>query len=453
MSPSEAKAELHDRLTEEALRSSIPGAAAGLLLDGDTHIAVHGFTSVANPLPVDSHTLFQIGSITKTYTALAVMRLAEAGRLTLDDRVVAHLPDFALADPGVAEEVTILDLLTHQGGWDGDVFADTGDGDDALAAMVARLAVVPRLFPLRARFSYNNAGFYVAGRIVEVVTGKCYETAVRDLVLDPLRLDESAFPFRDVVWRRFALGHVTREEGPVVLRRQALARCANPIGGLMASICDLLAYARFWLGDGGSSAILGERILSPQSMQTMRQPAREADPSISDQVALSWFVRDVGGTRVIWHGGGTTGQKATLQLVPDRGFAVACLTNSDRGGPLHESVVKWALRRLVGVEEPVPAPLDVPPEALRRYAGSYERLRVRLLVTATEGGLTVSFEPTEGAEEETAPRDPLLLGLLPGDGYLVTHGPDAGHRGRFLLGADGTPEYLSMGGRLLRRTG
>ena len=110
------------------------------------------------------------------------MALVERGELELDAPVRRYLPKLALADESVAAAVTMRHLLTHTAGWVGDYFADHGAGDDALARMVDDLQRLPQLTPLGKVWSYNNAGFYLAGRVIEVVTGEPYERVVQSLL-------------------------------------------------------------------------------------------------------------------------------------------------------------------------------------------------------------------------------------------------------------------------------
>src|SRR6188472_1819178 len=168
---------------------SVPGVALGVLFEGEEEVAGLGVTSVDNPLNVTPDTLFQIGSIGKTFTAAAVMRLVEQGKLALDEPVRRYVPDFRLDDEDTASRVTVRQLFTHTGGWLGDYFDDFGAGDDALARVVEGISRLPQLTPLGAQWAYNNSAFYVAGRIVEVTTGQPYEKALRELVLQPLGLE------------------------------------------------------------------------------------------------------------------------------------------------------------------------------------------------------------------------------------------------------------------------
>ncbi|NJD59139.1 MAG: beta-lactamase family protein, partial [Anaerolineae bacterium] len=183
----------------EQKRLPIPGAVLGVLFDGLESIAPFGVTSLEHPLPVSEDTLFQIGSITKTFLGTAVMQLVEMGKLALDAPVRTYLPSLKLADESVAAHVTMRHLLTHTGGWVGDYFNDFGPGEDALAKMVDKMAELPQLTPLGEVWSYNNSGFYLAGRVIEAVTGTNFEAAIKELVLEPLGMHMSFFFTDDVI--------------------------------------------------------------------------------------------------------------------------------------------------------------------------------------------------------------------------------------------------------------
>jgi CubicO group peptidase (beta-lactamase class C family) len=137
------------------------------------------------------------------------MRLVEEGKLSLDEPIRTYLPDFTMRDPAVAEGATTRHLMTHTGGWEGDFFPDTGYGDDALAKFVNLMAQLPQLTLLGTVCSYNNAGFSLAGRVIEAVTGKTCEAALKDLVLRPLGLKRSYLFPAHVMLHGFAVGHTT----------------------------------------------------------------------------------------------------------------------------------------------------------------------------------------------------------------------------------------------------
>lgn len=435
-------------------RLGVPGVAVGVWYEGREHVAGYGVTSIENPLPVTPDTLFQIGSTTKTITATAAMRLVEMGKLDLDAPVRVYLPDLRLADESVAANVTLRHLFTHTAGWVGDYFDDMGWGDDALARIVAKLADLPQLTPLGTVWSYCNSGFYLAGRVIEIVTGKPYETAVRELVLDPLGMRMSLFFAHDAITHRVAIGHQHEADGKLALALPwALPRAAHPAGGISSSVRDQLRYARFHMGDGTVED--GTRLLQSETLRSMQTPLVPAGGDI-EMMGVTWMLRTVGGTRIVQHGGSTNGQQSAFLVVPDRGFAITILTNADKGGELHDECVKWALRHYLGLDDADPQPFDAPEERLAEYAGSYEARGARLDVSVRDGGLVIEMIDLGGFPTPDSPprppEPPVRAKLFAEDRVLVLDAPMKGARGEFLRGDDGAIVWLRAGGRIHRRT-
>jgi CubicO group peptidase (beta-lactamase class C family) len=456
--------ELQATVSRTAEERKVPGVAVGVLFDGDEEYAFHGVTSVENPLEVDATTLFQFGSTGKTYTATAIMRLVEQGKVELAASVRTYLPDFAVADADVSHRVTVGHLLNHTAGWEGDMMDDTGWGDDALQQYVARMAELTQVTPLGATVSYNNASLSVAGRILEVLTGTTYEQAIRDLVLDPLGLDHTYFFPNEIMTRRFAAGHTRHDDGTITVARPwALPRGGNPAGGMSATAADQIAWARFHLGDG--TAADGTRVLSSESLELMKQPTAEMPGSaLGDAVGISWFLRDVDGVRLVGHGGDTIGQHSEFVMVPERGFAFTAMTNcGPNGSELNEELMRWALEHYIGVVDADPEPVLLSDEALRPYTGQYETIAVTCSITAKDGRLeaTVHVKPetaavlkeagTELSPDELEQTFPLALLAADGDRYVVPDGPAKGMKGYFSRDTDGTIGGVHIGGRLASR--
>jgi CubicO group peptidase (beta-lactamase class C family) len=387
----------------EMQRLRVPGVAIGLIHDNHEHVAGFGVTSVENPLPVTADTLFQIGSTTKTVTGTLIMRLMEQGMLDLDEPVRAYLPELRLRDKGAEKSVTTRHLLTHMGGWVGDFFRETGNGDDNLARYVAEMADLPQVVPVNTVWAYNNAGFGLAGRLVEVLTGRPYEAVAQELVLDPIGMDNSFFFPADVISRRFAVGHrVDPEMGPVVARPWALARSAHAVGGLCSSARDQLRYARFHLGDG--TAANGQRLLATETMAEMQTPQCAAN--LGRQMGLSWLLKDYGAAWAVMHGGATKGQLSAFLMVPSRGFAITVLTNAEEGGVLHDTVVARALRHYLELREPELVYLDLPPEEIAEYVGTYEAQLGNLALYDEDGQLWARYIPKGGFPDKDSPPSP-----------------------------------------------
>jgi CubicO group peptidase (beta-lactamase class C family) len=387
----------------EMRRLSVPGVALGLYIDGREHLVGFGITSVENPLPVTADTLFQIGSTTKTVTGTIIMRLVEQGALNLDEPVRTYLPELQLKDKATEKTVTTRHLLTHMGGWVGDFFRETGNGDDNLARYVAEMAGLPQIVPVNTIWAYNNAGFGLAGRLIEVITGRPYEAVAQELVLDPIGMDNSFFFPADVISRRFAVGHrVDAEQGPVVLRPWALARSAHAVGGLCSSARDQMRYARFHLGDG--TAANGQRLLSAATMAAMQTP--QCPANLGRQVGLGWLLKDYGTAWAVMHGGATKGQLSAFLMVPSRGFAITVLTNAEEGGILHDAVVARALRHYLDVREPEFVYLDLAPDEMEEYVGAYEAQLGRLDLYTKDGQLWAQLTPKGGFPDIDSPAAP-----------------------------------------------
>ncbi len=459
MTPPVKEDALGEQVRAMATELEVPGVSAGVIFDGVEQYAYHGVTSTTNPLPVDEGTLFQFGSTAKTFTATAVMRLMERGDLDLDAPVRRYLPEFALRDEDVAREVTVLHLLNHTAGWEGDLSDDTGDGDDALARYVALMKDIKQVTPLGATVSYNNASLSVAGRIIEKITGKTYEAAMRDLVLAPLAMDDTLFRMTEIMMRRFAVGHNQDEDGTITQPRMwAIPRGNAPAGGMSANAADQIGWARFHLGDG--TAPDGTRLLSTESLARMQQPTVSMPGSaLGDHVGISWLLRDVGGVRLVAHGGTTVGQHSEFVMVPERDFALISMTNCGPNGPkLNEQLLAWALEHYLGVMEEEPVPVRLGEDALARYVGTYETIIVLCEITAKDGQLVANIRVKpemaetlrEAGQDPDEPQPELPLGMLSEDGdrYVITDGPAKGMKGYFVRDGSGTVSGVHLGGRL-----
>lgn len=403
-------------VTARMAELQVPGVAVGIVAGGAEYAAGFGVTNLDHPLPVDPETLFQIGSTTKTVTATALMRLVELGKLDLDAPVRAYLPDFRVADATVSEEVLLRHLVTHTAGWLGDDFTDPGRGDDALALYVAEMADLPQVAPLGRYFSYNNAGFSVAGRVIEVAAGQTYEDAIRDLVLTPLGMEHSYFFPEQVMTQAFAAGHAAPPDdpdgAPSVVAEWALPRAVNPAGGITSSVQDQLRYARFHLGTGAATDTDVLSAASVAAMQTPHGPGGALGLYELDGVGVSWLLSTIGDQRLAMHGGSTNGQQSAFVLLPDVGFGMTVLTNAEAGAMLAEETVLWVLDRLYGLALPDPVVIEMPAADLAVYAGAYE----------TGTGVILEVVEQDGALSLTATQDGEPI--PDGAGPLEMVGPD-----------------------------
>lgn len=449
---------LSEFVAARAKEFDVPGIAVGVLLEGQEIYASHGVTSVGHPLPVDEKTLFHLASVTKTFTATAMMRLVAEGKVDLDAPVRRYVPELKLTDERAAEQITVLNLLNHTAGLDWNLI-DTGEGDSSLPGFVARMSELTMIAPPSTRASYSQAGYNLAGRVVEKVTGLPFEQAVASLVLEPVGLSDTVFGLDDVMVRKFAVGYNRAEDGELRVAQpwkafREGARGDNPGGGGASSVSDLLRWARFQLGDG-------DGVLPAETLHRMKEATVELRAStLGDAFGICWFLRDVDGVRTVGHGGSGNGQFAELLLVPERNFAVVSLSNGGPDGyPFNQSVLQWALSHYLGVVDRAPEPVPYDEERAREVVGRYEG-DAMVLDIATDGSrltLEVGIKPEiRAASDADMPPDyaPAAVGFLPGDGeeYIITEGGLKDQRGYFSRDAGGAVVGVDLAGRLFART-
>ncbi|MFE7171296.1 serine hydrolase domain-containing protein [Streptomyces sp. NPDC057616] len=319
-----------ERLPALLAEYDVPGAAVAMDLGGEVADHGAGVLNLSTGVEVDADTLFQIGSVTKVWTATLVMQLVDEGLVELDAPVRSRLPEFRIADESAASVITVRQPLSHTAGFEGDIFTDTGKDDDCVEKYVATLNDVPQLFPPGHLFSYNNAGYCVLGRLVEVVRGKPFGAWLRDHLFTPLGLTHAAHGADEAILHRAAVGHLPPSPGEPLQPAPvwSIAPSNSPAGSLLAMRPrDLLAFARMHLNDG--TAGNGTVVLSEATAKAMRE--REAElPRLGvmgDAWGLGWEIFDGGSTGLIGQDGTTIGQSAFLRLVPEHDLVVVLLTN------------------------------------------------------------------------------------------------------------------------------
>ncbi|KAA2262553.1 beta-lactamase family protein [Solihabitans fulvus] len=361
--------ELQVLLDQWALEANVPGAVVGVLHGGEESVLTTGVSSVDTASPVVDDTLFMIGSTSKTFTAAAVLALAEDGLLGLDEPIVEYLPGLRLADPLARKTITLRHLLTHSAGFLGDVGIDTGWGTDALAGAADQFDELPQVFPPGEVFSYSNTGFMLAGRVAEVVSDTPFEDLVRTRLLEPLGMNDSMFLPWDVLTRRHAVGHTVREGVAAVAHTIGLPRSAAPAGGLWSTARDQLRWARFFLTGQAD----GTPPISDDTRAALWRPQRAA-AFPAEEIGLSWIRLRHGGAELVRHGGNVSNlQLSEFVTLPSEEFAVTVLTNSSGGSVLGPKVVDWCLENLAGLP-PIENKRTLPrsPQQLAEYAGRYE---------------------------------------------------------------------------------
>jgi len=320
-----------------------------VLVDNGRTIAEHrfGMADEARGQPIDADTIYHWASITKTFTAIALMQLVERKLVALDDPVTKYVPEFrAIHNPfGAPDAVTVRHLLMHTSGLREGTWPWNADGDDrppswqksnppSWAQIYAMMPYTGLAFAPGTRFSYSNPGSSLMGRIVEIVSGDDIEVYVDKNILKPLGMDRTYFDVTPWHLQRFrSSSYVWRDGERRDLGREFDTGATNGNGGLNAPVGDMVKYLNFLLGRGDPA--LNDAILPRTTLEAMWAPAFAADydPTVNEQMAQSFFVIDAKGgdgrmRRYVGHTGSQEGYRAFVYILPGTSAAAIMAVNS-----------------------------------------------------------------------------------------------------------------------------
>ncbi|MGE0640569.1 MAG: serine hydrolase [Thermoanaerobaculia bacterium] len=388
------------RFADETLSAAYPadgpGAAALVRWRGKTILRRgYGMANLDLGVPITPDSVFEVGSVTKQFTAASILRLSEQGKLELADPVTRFLPDF----PTGGRVVTLQQLLTHTSGvpsytsmpewlprWREDMSVET---------LIGIFAGKPFDFEPGTSWSYSNSGYILLGAVIEKVSGRSYEEYVEEELFAPLGMANTRFGHQEEIVRGRVSGYHRGlnglENAPYLSLTQPYAA-----GSLMSTVDDLALW---------SDALEAGRVVSPASRDRMFTPAivrgGEQD-GVSTRYGLGYGILEVAGRTVHEHGGGIPGFAADLLRVPDEDMVVVILSNQPESAPsrLARQIVERAFASAAGAVPPVVLPAD----ELDRYVGVY---RVAgspdARQTVTRDGTTLRLQRTGGSLRELRP--------------------------------------------------
>jgi CubicO group peptidase (beta-lactamase class C family) len=366
-------------LGEHAQRQSVPGAALGILRSGTVMTAYNGTADARSGEPVTAETRFAAGSLTKSMVATVLARLADAGRLSLDDIAARHVPE--LRDADWAARATVRDLMANRSAlplradleFGFDRHPDADDGALARLALEVGVAAPSRT----ASWSYTNVGWCLLGRAIEHIADATWEDAMRRLLFEPARMSSTGFATSPGLTPR-VVGHSVADDN-VVLVEQPVPRAYAPAGTtVLTTVTDLLAFAGLQFED--------------KALAALRFP--HADVAIAgwlDAWGLGWARFDWGGEPVWGWDGLIGGERSILRMVPGQEAAVVLMTNANTGRAMYRALFADLMAEEFGITVPplrlVPAPGGA--GDLSRFAGTYAWPDRQVNVRATESGLVI----------------------------------------------------------------
>jgi CubicO group peptidase (beta-lactamase class C family) len=345
----------------------VPGLAIGIVA-GDKLVYAKGFgvRSKESSAPVDTRTIFQIGSTTKAFLATTLAIMVDRGKLRWDDRVVDLDPDFQLKDPWVTGEFRVFDLLAQRSGLP--PYANDGLGILALgeAALIRSLRHVEPVSSFRSTFAYTNITHLLAGRIVAKAAGAADgDTVVRQELLDPLGMKDSSYTAAAIeAAANHAAGYRWAPDGTIeVPFTQLFPYDFGGAGDINSTIEDMARWVRLQLGNGSFE---GRRLVSSENLAFTHTPK----VAMSNKVfyALGWVIQQTPNGNIIWHDGGTNSFGAYVGMVPDKNVGLIVLTNETNMG-FPDAIGLWTLDRILDNPE-----VDYVADALKAAKTKFETI-------------------------------------------------------------------------------
>jgi CubicO group peptidase (beta-lactamase class C family) len=392
-----------DALAADLLaKTPAAGVSIAVVRRGETIVAKgYGFADADRRTPVTPASVFRIGSITKQFAAAAILRLAAAHRLSLDDDLHRYLPDYPAREP-----ITLRQLLAHTSGihdyehsaWLREHMAEHRPRSELVAAFAAE----PLDFAPGTKWAYSNSGYYLLGLVIERVTGHPWADYVTDMVgaagVAGIRNcpDEQDYP-------NAARGYDLDAGHRVPTRPIAMAH-AFTAGDVCATASGLVAWER---------ALATGRVVDAASWRAMTTPVTLTDGATFGY-GLGLFLGDLGGHRMIFHGGGVNGFVSTLAYFPDDDVYIAVLVNTD--GNFADDLGEAIARNVLGVPRGKPTATPVPDDAI---IGHYDAIGVgiALIIERDAAGKLVAHK--EGGEPRPLVREADGSYTIPGRGQLT----------------------------------
>lgn len=321
----------------------VPGLALGVVR-GDRVIYLKGYgIAGSDGRPVTVRTPFILGSTSKSFTALAVMQLVEAGRVNLDAPVTTYLPWFRTRNSAESSQITVRHLLNQTSGlrtYEGrQGFCDTDQSQMALENGVRSLFTARLRQPAGQRYEYANENYNILGLIVQAVSGTSYEDYVRSAIFAPLQMNHSAAALSDTAAADLASGHRHWLGWPVAFDAP-YPRRMTPAGLLISSAEDMTHYVSAQLNGGTFSQ---RQLLSPSGIGALHTSGAAVAPGMS--YGMGWVIRRDSASTTIWHDGDVSNFHSHLRLLPDQHLGIVVLMNV--GGFGHDQAINHLIEGIV----------------------------------------------------------------------------------------------------------
>jgi len=365
----------------------IASLAVAVMRGDDTLLATgYGFADLENEVPATARTVYRLGSLTKQFTAVAIMQLFEQGKVALDSPMTVYLPAF----PTQGHRVTVRHLLTHTSGIKsytslGPEWQDKVRLDLTHEQLLALIRDKPFDFSPGDRFLYDNSGYYLLGMIIEQVSGQTYGDYLRDHVFRPLGLSSTSYCDERPLIKRRARGYVRADSAGGFANADPLSMTQPyAAGSLCSDVLDLLVWER---------ALQTNRLISAASYAQMITPGK-LNNGTTTGYGFGLGLSQLDGHRRVSHSGGINGFQTELDYYPDDSLTVVALINTEGSNP--GRIAERLARTAMGIPDPIVKDLPLTDAERARYAGTYTLGPLQLRVF-TSGGQLMAQATGQGA--------------------------------------------------------
>jgi CubicO group peptidase (beta-lactamase class C family) len=334
----------------------VPGLALAIA-QGDQVLYVKGYGTAGQGQPMTPQAQFFLASVSKSFTALAVMQLVEARQIDLDLPVQTYLPGFTLADPAAASQITVRHLLNQTSGLaDSGLRSEQPPQHTTLAAYVADLRTARPVAPPGREFHYTDANYALLARVVEVVSGEPFSAYLETHIFAPLEMVHTFHAVTSDEAKQqagqLAQGHLVAYGMPL-----ALGEMSGFVGGAAGVISTAAEMANYLIMHSNGGRFQGGQLLAPESLAVMHRPPTNIDTPY----AMGWVETTYNGRRLLEHNGILSVYFADVVMLPERGLGLALLYNVSSLATVSVAVpaIRDGLLALLQGEQPPPVRLTV----------------------------------------------------------------------------------------------
>ena len=426
-------------------KKSMPGMSVGVLYDRELLWARgFGLADVESQIPATPQTIYRIASITKTFTATAIMQLRDRGLLQLDDPVCRHLPWFRFHNRfPEAPEVTLRHLITHTSGlprespfpyWNDFKFPTR-------EKMIESLTGQENAFPSETRWKYSNLALSIAGEVVAAVSGQPYHEYIYEHILEPLWMESTSVFLPDGHRSRLAVGYGQRRaDGSRHIMPFSDLKGLAPAGNISSTVEDLARFISFQFSDGQAE---GAQVLKESTLREMHRVQWLA-PDWKSGSGLGFRIRRDEGRILCGHGGSVSGYRSQILFAPEEKVGVVCLVNADDAdaGTYADRIMRWMAPTIVKAVSP-PLEIKKANPAWERYVGKYRNQWSDAQIMLA-GGELVMFDPSDedlfAGMARLEPVEGHVFHMVGEEGLM-----SIGEKVVFEMGEDGKPLRVRLG--------